>query len=480
MAPSIFDQQAKDGSRFRCSDSFLRKWLHETLRWSERKATRAAQKIPENWEVLCLRAFYRIAHGIRDNDIPAELIVNSDQTQAVLAQGTNLTWAKTGAKQVSIIGADEKRAFTVVVSVAASGFLLPYQAIYQGYTKRSCPNPDTAANYTEANNLGIQFEFSSTDTYWSTLGTMKLFVDRILVPYFSEQKRRLGLPQTQKSLWLIDAWAVHRSKEFLEWMKKHHPGILIRFVPAGTTGLFQPCDVGIQRVFKHSLKRSFHENIVEEMLAQIDEGKETIMVEKKLAILRDRTPKWLCDAYKTVNKPEIVKKVCNCFNSLTCLTIVLQAFEMCRAGKFNLSYESLTSFDARENLRNMKNTDLEFWIELTGDTGISDVDENIAQEGDPHLPDITEFDDDSDLPCGAIIASVTGLQHSVDITRSADGDLLSSAQTEFLDGQMAEALSLGVTGSVGEHGVEELGVGKRKRRGNTLYQSAVFWRHEDA
>jgi hypothetical protein len=135
---------------------------------------------------------------------------------------------------------------------------------------------------------------------------------------------------------------------------------------------------------------------------------------------------------------------------------------MCRVGKFNLSYKSLTSFDARENLCNMKNTDLEFWKELTGDTGMSAVDKNTAQEDDPQPPDVTEFEDDSDLPCKAVIASVTGSQHYFDITKSVDGDLMSAAQTEFLDGH-AEAASLLAAGSANKHSVEELDVEKRKR-----------------
>ncbi|KAF8120185.1 hypothetical protein EV363DRAFT_1191847, partial [Boletus edulis] len=48
MAPEIFNIKAPDGSFFRCSDSFLRAWLHKTMGWSERKATHAAQKLPEN------------------------------------------------------------------------------------------------------------------------------------------------------------------------------------------------------------------------------------------------------------------------------------------------------------------------------------------------------------------------------------------------------------------------------------------------
>ena len=29
MAPEIFEQKASNGTKFRCSDSFLQKWLHE-------------------------------------------------------------------------------------------------------------------------------------------------------------------------------------------------------------------------------------------------------------------------------------------------------------------------------------------------------------------------------------------------------------------------------------------------------------------
>ncbi|KAG2130397.1 hypothetical protein DEU56DRAFT_705261, partial [Suillus clintonianus] len=94
-----------------------------------------------------------------------------DQTQVVYAQGSNLTWAKTGAKQVSAIGNDEKRTFTVVISVANDGTMLPLQAIYQGHSKMSCPNP-LAANYENCIKENFHFEFSNTKNYWSTQATM--------------------------------------------------------------------------------------------------------------------------------------------------------------------------------------------------------------------------------------------------------------------------------------------------------------------
>ncbi|KAJ7937517.1 hypothetical protein B0H13DRAFT_1588528, partial [Mycena leptocephala] len=48
QAPEIFERRFKDGSLFRVSDSFCRKFLDKTLAWSIRKGTKAAQKLPEN------------------------------------------------------------------------------------------------------------------------------------------------------------------------------------------------------------------------------------------------------------------------------------------------------------------------------------------------------------------------------------------------------------------------------------------------
>lgn len=173
------------------------------MRWSERKATRAAQKLPCDWEDQCERAFLRKVYLIKEHDIPDTLYVNSDQTQRVYAPGGKMTWAFTGSKQVSLVGGEEKRAFTVMVSVASSSVLLPFQAVYVGKTDTSCPDK-ASKNYLDAIAVGFRFEFSGTKTYWSNQRTMHDFVDHILSPYFESIKRSLGLPSTQKSLWQID------------------------------------------------------------------------------------------------------------------------------------------------------------------------------------------------------------------------------------------------------------------------------------
>jgi hypothetical protein len=112
-ATELFERTMSDGSHFRCSESFTRSYLRNTLGWSERRTTKAAQKLPADHEKVLEESFFRLAHVIRDWAVPASLIVNTDQTQIVYQQGTGSTWTQRGVKQVAVVGQEEKRAFTL-------------------------------------------------------------------------------------------------------------------------------------------------------------------------------------------------------------------------------------------------------------------------------------------------------------------------------------------------------------------------------
>ncbi|KAG6823665.1 hypothetical protein H0H92_009493, partial [Tricholoma furcatifolium] len=201
-APDLFLRIRKDGTRFKCTDSWVRKYLHN-LGWTERRATRAAQKLPDNLEEILTRAYLREAYVIRDYAVPAQLRVNTDQTQSRYQHGADMTWTLKGEKQVSTVGNDEKRAFTLVPSISASGDLLPMQAIYVGKTTASLPHPDSRG-HNEAMKWGFRLCPSKTTTYWSTHETMHDLVDNIIAPYFDKVKEDMGLPNEQRSIWKID------------------------------------------------------------------------------------------------------------------------------------------------------------------------------------------------------------------------------------------------------------------------------------
>ena len=157
------------------------------------------------------------------------------------AAGASDTYAPRGSKQVEVVGKDERRGFTLVVGISMSGEVLPFQAIYAGVTSHSLPSP-SAPDYHKATQI-LKFSIESGgDNHWSTLSTMKSYVQHILVPYFEGHRE----DHNQICIWQIDCWSVHQSAEFRNWMYQTYPWIRIHYVPANCTGLFQPCDVGIQ------------------------------------------------------------------------------------------------------------------------------------------------------------------------------------------------------------------------------------------
>lgn len=470
-APHLFTQTMTDNTKFKCSESFVRKYLRNTMKWSERRTTRAAQKLPANHKEILHNAFLREAFVIRDHAIPAELRVNTDQTQTVYQQGTKTTWSKKGAKQVAVVGHDEKRAFTLVPSISASGEWLPMQAVYQGKSYLSCPSP-SSRQYKEAKELGLQIKFSKTNTYWSTQQTMKELVDEIIKPYFDKKKVDLGLPAEQCSIWKIDCWSVHKSKEFLDWMKKTHPTIIVLFVPGGCTGIWQPLDVGIQRVLKQSIKRAAHKDIVEEATTHLESGNNvsTIKLDTKLGTLRDRSVGWIANAIREVNKKDLIMKV-GCLPISETQRVLTQAFEqqafeMCRVGSFNSSHASLTSADALTALRNLPKSNPTLYAQLTGQ-----VEDTVAADNDeePAFFESGVADDDSDIPMDVIVSHTMeeGLGHGFEM--SEEGGIKRTGIAE--SGEDIEVEGLEATAPL------TLGRGKRAKTASTRYSTQAWEQH---
>lgn len=272
-------------------------------------ATRVAQKVPVDWEEQCRRARLRIAYLIKEYDIPAGLIVNIDQTQCIYSMPLLLTWTMKGEKQVPVVGKEEKRAITVTVPIKANGSALPIQATYLGRLSNSLPSPDSA-DYDACKNLGIRMVYSGTSTYWANLKTIQDLIDNTIAPNFEHVKLELGLPPSQKSILYLDVWSVHRSESFCDWMRIKHLMILLVYVLANCTGLFQPCNTGAQRPFKHAIRWAQVADAIEETSNQISQGRqpEDVKLSTSLPVLCNRTPCWLLQGYKALTR-EVVLKV---------------------------------------------------------------------------------------------------------------------------------------------------------------------------
>ncbi|KAG8786824.1 hypothetical protein FRC12_016212 [Ceratobasidium sp. 428] len=233
-----------------------------------------------------------------------------------------------------------------------SGSAIPPQVIYAGKTARCTPDA-SSAGFACAQESGIRFVPSGTTSYWSSLETMQLYVTDHLVPYFLDQIRINNLPANQRCVFQIDCWSVHWSAKFRNWMAANYPWIVLQYVPGGCTGLFQACDVGIQRLLKLAIRQACHEDMVQETLDLLEAGADPseIANDTTLKTLRNRSVHWVLEGYNSINNSDLVKK----------------AFELCSVPgtDFNLSYESLTSREARSAILELRSTDPTFYAEIT-------------------------------------------------------------------------------------------------------------------
>ncbi|KIJ10096.1 hypothetical protein PAXINDRAFT_86586, partial [Paxillus involutus ATCC 200175] len=61
-----------------------------------------------------------------------------------------------------------------------------------------------------------------------------------------KKKQKLGVPLNQPCILQLDCWVIHCSIAFHTWLDVNYEWIQYWFVPAGTTGVAQPCNIGIQ------------------------------------------------------------------------------------------------------------------------------------------------------------------------------------------------------------------------------------------
>ena len=73
---------------------------------------------------------------VNNHDIPADVVINLDQTPRSYVSPGKYTFNFKGAKNAPIKGVDGKRRITAIFPISATGEFLTMQLIYPGKTKR--------------------------------------------------------------------------------------------------------------------------------------------------------------------------------------------------------------------------------------------------------------------------------------------------------------------------------------------------------
>lgn len=269
---------------------------------------------------------------IRFYGIPSFFVLNMDETGVLLQPGGDITYNETGARDVAITGVEDKRQFTLKCTISMRGDLLPFVALWRGKTKASLPST-SSPDYNICQQQGHRFFFAG-EKHWATIETMIQWVLEIVLPF--RDRILVDFPQFSKTpmILYLDVYWCHRCDGFLNWLEtltEKFCLFIVIFVPANTTSVNQPCDVGLQRPVKHELKRQYMQSAILETSEQLQRPgitPQNVRLDVSLPHLRNQTPRWLSNTFTTVSGTDAA---------------LVSWRRSCRTGIFNLSYETLTS-----------------------------------------------------------------------------------------------------------------------------------------
>jgi hypothetical protein len=279
------------------SRRWCRYWLKRRLGWRFKKATTSGQKLPKDWQQQVLNMKMRVAatasmHGITHKCF----VINWDQTAVMLLSTHKYTYHNKEDKQVPVIGLEEKRQITAVVAGALSGELLPMQLIFTGQDKnkkqqKAVPTLDLV---TKDRVTTAGWHLTQTSNHWSTQDSMKDYLRCIIDPWIQKKRAEHNCPDSHVIL-LFDCWSVHKSDEFLNWLKSTYTLYHPVFIPAGCTGKAQPADVVLQRPLKSDFNNEYTAWMNSELMALIKSGANPsqLKVDTGLARMKPLLVKWM-------------------------------------------------------------------------------------------------------------------------------------------------------------------------------------------
>ena len=120
-------------------------WAYSLLQrmgFVQRKATTKTKTSLWKSELELAKKSYlkRIKKAVADAKIPAELVINWDQTGVNVVPASQWTQEEKGSSRVEVAGVGDKRQIMVTVAGTLSGKLLPFQVLYEGKTERCHPS----------------------------------------------------------------------------------------------------------------------------------------------------------------------------------------------------------------------------------------------------------------------------------------------------------------------------------------------------
>lgn len=272
--------------------------LLNRMEFVQRRATTAKSKHSiTNFSELKRSFLDDVADTVQMEDIPAELIMNWDQTGIKLVPSSSWTMERRGSKRVEMTGVGDKRQITAIFCGTILGDFLPIQLIYKGKTNRCHPHFSFPSDW----------DITHSPKHWSTENTMLQYIDNIIVPYVENVRQSLG--ESRPALVVIDNFKgqVTESVNALLEQNDIHTCLL----PPNTTDVLQPMDISVNKPAKDFLRSKFQQwystQVLEQLEGQDIETAEIQPIDLSLTVLKEVGGSWLVEmAEYFESNPQII------------------------------------------------------------------------------------------------------------------------------------------------------------------------------
>ena len=164
---------------------------------------------------------------------------------------------KKNTKKVKLAGLDDKHQITAVFAATVAGGFFPPRLIYKG-TTRACLS---------ANKFPDSWHVTYTHNHWCNEDTVKLYTEKIIVPFIQKKKDELKLPSSQRALCIMYGFKAQCTREVVKLLDHH--GIEIAYVPATCTREPQPLDLSVNKPVKDFISWKIQERYSSQIVSQM-------------------------------------------------------------------------------------------------------------------------------------------------------------------------------------------------------------------
>lgn len=262
----------------------------------KRKVSTAASKLTvDNFEKLKADFLTSIVDIVEMEEIPLELILNSDQTGIRLVPSANYTLEKKGSKRVGLSGVDDKRQITLVLCGTASGDFLPPQVIYKGTTKRCHPKTD----------LPMDWNITHSKKHWSTEETTLEYIQEIIIPYVKNMRDVIG--EDRSALLIMDNFTGQSTIEVHRLLESNN--IFTCYIPPNCTDRLQPMDLSVNKAVKNHMREKFESWYADQVASAITGSDDSDIepIKYPLPVMRELGAQWLASMHEYISdNPTII------------------------------------------------------------------------------------------------------------------------------------------------------------------------------